>query len=77
MSAQKTTRSFANVAIVGLIIAATTNTSSARFGPHGPRPACGGDCQANKAVPAATVANGKTSGSVGGPNAGGKNYQQQ
>jgi hypothetical protein len=81
MSAIRTTLSLAVLAAAtGLMLSAATDTSFARGGPHGPQtmPTCNGSCQANKAKPPTTVANGKTRpGSGGAPNTGGRNYQQQ
>jgi hypothetical protein len=79
MSATKTTLSFAILAATaGLMLVATADTGFARGNGLQGRPPCGWDCQANKAKPPTTVANGKTRpGSGGAPNTGGRNYQQQ
>jgi hypothetical protein len=81
VSAIRTTLSFAILAATaGPMLVATADTSFAqRGGPtHNGRPLCGGDCQANKAKPPTTVANGKIKpGVIGGANAGGRNYKQQ
>jgi hypothetical protein len=76
MLTTKTTPSFAIVAATaGLMLVVTADTSFARGRGY---PSCEASCQANKAKPPTTIANGKTVlGLGGGPNAGGRNYKQQ